>query len=263
MGRATALALARAGVDVAIGSLVRSQREERVLPGQNAHTPDDHELETTREAIASTGVAALAQPLDIADDDSVQSIVDATLDAFGKIDILINAGGTSARRLMTEPQDDLWYRLIDVNLNGAYRTIRRCMPGMLERRWGRIVNFSSTAGLVGFERHAAYCASKTGLLGLTRCVALEGARHGVTCNAICPGWVETDSARSAAVQEMAIAGITDMSIEEYFAQAARKFVPQNRMIRPEEPAALVAYLCRDEALGITGETLRMSAGSHW
>ena len=127
--------------------------------------------------------------LDVCADSSVQACFDAIVERFGKIDILINAAGSSARKLMLDHPDDIWQRIIDTNLNGPYRTIRRCFPGMVERRWGRIVNFASTAANIGYVRHDAYCASKAGLLGLTRCVALEGAPFGVSCNAINPGWV--------------------------------------------------------------------------
>ena len=263
MGRATALALARHGADVAIGSLVRSQREQVVLPGQNAHTPDDAMLEETRAAIAGEGVAALAMALDVATDDSVRAFFEAAVGAFGKVDILINAAGSSARQLMVEHDDALWQRMLEVNLNGPYRTSKLALPGMIERGWGRIVDFSSTAGQVGFERHSAYCASKHAVLGLTRFVALEGAPHGVTCNAICPGWTATDSARSAVIQEMVIAGIQGMAIEDYWAEQTRRHVPQNRMMDPSEPGGYAVWLCLDEARGITGEVLRIAAGSSW
>ena len=263
MGRATAVALAAMGANVAVGSLMRSQREAAVLEDQNAHTPDDEKLEDTKRAIEACGVQALAMALDVGSDTSVRAFYGAAVEAFGKVDILINAAGSSARKLMIDHPDELWHRMIDVNLNGPYRTTKLALPGMVQSGWGRIVNFSSTAGQVGFERHSAYCASKAGLLGLTRCVALEGAPHGVTCNAICPGSVATDSARSAAVQEMEIAGIKGMSVEAYWTEMTAKSVPQNRMIDPSEPGALAAYLCRDEARGITGEALRISAGSSW
>jgi NAD(P)-dependent dehydrogenase (short-subunit alcohol dehydrogenase family) len=260
MGRATALRLASAGADVAIGSLVQSQRDV-VIEDQNVHTPADERLAEACRAIEARGVAALALPLDVCSNASVQESYDAVLARFGKVDILINAAGSSARKLIVDHPDAIWHRLIDTNLNGPYRTIKRCFPGMVERRWGRIVNFASTAANVGYVRHSAYCASKSGLLGLTRCVALEGAPHGVSCNALNPGWVATDSNYSACQQEIAIAGL-DISVEEFRARVAEG-LPQKRFLDPDEVAALAVFLCRDEAFGINSADITIAMGSLW
>ena len=260
MGRATALGLARAGADVAIGSLVSSQRTT-VLADQNCHTPDDESLARTKSEIEANGVRGLALALDVCSDESVDRSHRAILDAFGKIDILINAAGSSARKHMAGHPDEIWQRMLDVNLTGPYRTIKRCLPGMIERNWGRIVNFASTAANVGYPMHGAYCASKSGLLGLTRCVALEGAPYGVTCNAINPGFVDTDSNYSASRMEIEIAGL-DISVEEYRAQIAAT-LPQKRFLSPDEVAGLALFLCRDDALGIEGQDITMAMGSQW
>jgi NAD(P)-dependent dehydrogenase (short-subunit alcohol dehydrogenase family) len=151
--------------------------------------------------------------------------------------------------------------MLDVNLTGPYRTIKRCLPGMIERKWGRIVNFASTAANIGYPMHGAYCASKSGLLGLTRCVALEGAPHGVTCNALNPGFVDTDSNLSASRMEIEIAGL-EVSVEEYRAQVAQS-LPQKRYLKPEEVGALAVFLCRPEALGIEGQDITIAMGSQW
>ncbi|MBA3519604.1 MAG: SDR family oxidoreductase [Rhizobiales bacterium] len=260
MGRATALALAAAGADVAIGSLVQSQRAV-ALRDQNVHTPADEALEGTKAAVEAQGVRCIASPLDVCSDCSVEQSFRAVMGGFDKIDILINAAGSSARKLIADHPDDIWRRIIDTNLNGPYRTIKRCFPGMVERRWGRIVNFASTAANVGYARHSAYCSSKAGLLGLTRCVALEGAPHGVSCNAINPGYVATGSNYSASEQEIEIAGL-DVSVEEYRARIARD-LPQKRFLNPEEVGALAAYLCRDEAFAINSEDITIAMGSQW
>jgi 3-hydroxybutyrate dehydrogenase len=260
MGRATAVALAAAGADVAIGSLVASQRGA-VLKDQNCHTPDDALLNATKAEIESHGVRALALPLDVCSNESVAASFRAITKAFGKVDILMNVAGTSTRKYMVDHPDELWLRMIDTNLTGPYRTIKLCLPGMIERRFGRIVNFASTAANVGYPMHSAYCASKSGLLGLTRCVALEGAPYGVTCNAINPGFVDTDSNYSASKQEIEIAGL-DVTVEEYRAKIADS-LPQKRYLQPSEVAALAIFLCRDEALGIEGEDITIAMGSHW
>lgn len=260
MGRATALRLAQAGADIAIGSLVQSQRAV-ALHDQNVHTPPDEALTTTKAEIEALGVGCVALPLDVCSDQSVEHSFRLVVDTFGKIDILINAAGSSARKLIADHPDDMWRRIVDTNLNGPYRTIKRCFPGMVERRWGRIINFASTAAKVGYPRHSAYCASKAGLLGLTRCVALEGAPHGVSCNAINPGYVATGSNYSASEQEIAIAGL-NISVEEYREQIAAA-LPQKRFLSPDEVGALAAFLCRDEAFAINAEDITIAMGSLW
>jgi len=125
----------------------------------------------------------------------------------------------------------------------------------------RIINIASTAANVGYVRHSAYCAAKAGLLGLTRCVALEGAAHNVSCNAVNPGWVATDSNYSACEQEIAIAGL-DITVEDYRRRVAED-LPQKRFLDPDEVAALIGFLCRDEAFGITAEAITIAMGSHW
>jgi 3-hydroxybutyrate dehydrogenase len=260
MGRATAIGLAKAGADVAIGSLVSSQRGA-VLADQNCHTPSDEALASTKAEIESHGVRALAMGLDVCSNDSVDASHRAILEAFGKIDVLINAAGSSVRKYMADHPDDLWQRMLDVNLSGPYRTIKRCLPGMIERRWGRIVNFASTAANIGYPMHGAYCASKSGLLGLTRCVALEGAPYGITCNALNPGFVATDSNYSACRMEIEIAGL-NLSVEEYQAKVAES-LPQKRFLKPEEVGALAVFLCRPEALGIEGQDITIAMGSQW
>jgi NAD(P)-dependent dehydrogenase (short-subunit alcohol dehydrogenase family) len=260
MGKATALRLAQAGVNVAIGSLVLSQRHV-ALTDQNVHTPADATLEHARKEIEAYGVRCIAMPLDVCDDSSVDEFHKRITDALGPVDILINAAGSSARKLITDHPDALWQRMLDVNLHGSYRTIRRCFPSMVERRWGRIVNFASTAANIGYVRHAAYCAAKSALLGLTRCVALEGASVGVSCNAINPGWVATDSNYSACEQEIEIAGL-NLTVDEYRSRVAQG-LPQKRFLQPDEVAALAVFLCGEESFGINAEAINIAMGSSW
>ena len=193
-------------------------------------------------------------------EDSVQAFYDATIEAFGHVDILVNAAGITAEQTILGHSDALWLKVIDVNLNGAYRTIKLCLPGMIERGWGRIINIASTAASVGAPTSGAYCASKAGVVGLTRCVALEGAAHGVTCNAISPTWVETDFGRGW------MTGIAEdqegRKGEDYIADA-KAANPQKRLIQPSEIGALALHLCRDEARGLTMQDLTVSGGSLW
>jgi len=258
MGRAMALAFASAGADVAIGSLLSEAGGG--VDGEVAYLPGGEELESTRAEIVALGVRAFAQGLDVTADDSVEGFYAALRAALGEVDILANAAGITAEQTLCGHPDGLWERVIDVNLHGSYRTIRRCLPGMIERGWGRVINIASTAASVGAATSAAYCASKAGVVGLTRCVALEGAAHGVTCNAISPGWVET---RFGNHWMHHIAEVQEQRAGEAYVEEARAANPQQRLIQPGEIGALACYLCRDEAVGMTMQDLVVSGGSLW
>ena len=188
-GREIALALASRGCNVAIGS--RLAGEGRALRSVFTNLPSQEDLDTVCGEIEAHGVRAIGADHDLRANDSCESLYQCARRAFGQVDILINAAGIYFVHPVSGHADEDWHRVIDVNLNGAYRMTKLALPSMIEAGWGRIVNISSTAANVGGADNSAYCASKAGLLGLTRCVALEGAPHGVTCNAINPGWVDT------------------------------------------------------------------------
>lgn len=258
MGRAIALALADAGADVAVGSLPAGSS----LPeAAYAARPEPSAFSEVRQALEAKGVRCLAAALDVREDRSVEDFHRAAVAALGPIDILVNAAGVSAQQAMVDHDDRTWTSVIDINLNGAYRTIKRCFPGMAEKGWGRIINIASTAAVVGYPRHSAYCAAKAALLGLTRCVALEGAASGISANAINPGSVGTEMMRLGSLRRIAQGG-QGTTVEENFAVIAGA-MPQKRLIPAEEVAALALHLCRDEAFGITGEALTIAGGALW
>jgi NAD(P)-dependent dehydrogenase (short-subunit alcohol dehydrogenase family) len=151
--------------------------------------------------------------------------------------------------------------LIDINLNGSYRTIKRCLPEMIDRGWGRIIIIGSTAASVGYPGHAAYCAAKSGLLGLMRCAALEGAPHGVTCNVISPATVRTGMSASSFRRKAALANGA-VSEDELRTKALANY-PQRRFLEAEEIAAAALFLCTAEARGITMENITISGGAPW
>ncbi len=241
MGLAIAVELAKQGIGVAVGA--RRGGDERMVA-------------VAREAI---GGDCLVGALDVRSNNSVEAFVDQVQESLGMPDILVNAAGITLHQTIEGHTEQDWIDTIDINLNGPFRMIRACLPQMKSRGWGRVVNIASTAAHTAAATHAAYCASKTGLIGLTRAVALEGAPHGVTCVAISPGWVETDMLRESAsilaqksgrsqAEEIAIMGSSN---------------PQNRLIQPEEIAALVAFCCSDAAAGLTMEDIQVNAGALW
>lgn len=257
-GLAIAHALAREGANVAVGSYVNEMAGRR---GDAAAYPDPAEIAEVRSALEVHGGKVFAAHLDVRDTVVIDDFVGAADKYCGPADILVNAAGTTAEHPVSGHSDELWLKIIDTNLNGAFRVTRRLLPGMIERGFGRIINIGSTAASVGWKENPAYCASKSGLLGLTRCVALEGAPHGVTCVMISPTWVETELMRRNVEQIVAREG-KGRTLEDAMADIATQN-PQLRIIQPEEVAALAAFLCREEAKGITMENIQITGGSLW
>jgi 3-hydroxybutyrate dehydrogenase len=257
-GLEIARALAQAGAHVAVGSYVNEMSGRK---GDAAAYPDPAEIASVRAMLQAFGTKVFAGHLDVRDAEVIDAFLVATEKECGPADILVNAAGTTAEQPVSGHSDELWLKIIDTNLNGAFRMIRKLLPGMMARQWGRIINIGSTAASVGWKDNPAYCASKSGLLGLTRCVALEGAPHGVTCVMISPTWVETELMRRNVAQLIEREG-KGRSLEDAMEDIARQN-PQHRMIQPQEIAALAAFLCSDAAKGITAENIQITGGALW
>jgi NAD(P)-dependent dehydrogenase (short-subunit alcohol dehydrogenase family) len=181
--------------------------------------------------------------------------------AFGKIPggaahILVNNAGQAATAPLGRTSDELWRRMLAVNLTGTFLCARAALPRMLAARWGRIVNISSTAGQRGYAYVSAYAAAKHGVIGLTRSLALEVASRGITVNAVCPGYTETDLLRESVNNVVAKTG---RGAEEARAEFARHN-PQGRIIQPEEVASTVGWLCSSGASAINGQSISVSGG---
>jgi NAD(P)-dependent dehydrogenase (short-subunit alcohol dehydrogenase family) len=241
MGLAIAQELSRQGIIVAIG----------------ARRADDPEhCAEAREAIGKQGVIA---HLDCQQTSSVNKFIDIVKREIGSPDILVNAAGITHHHSICDHSDEDWDAVINTNLSGPFRMIRSCLPEMKKRSWGRIVNIASTAARVADGTHGAYCASKAGLVGLTKAVAVEGAPFGITCLSISPGWVETDMLRKSA---LTIASRSGRSQAEEIAIMATSS-PQNRLVQPQEIAALAAFCCSEAAKGLTMEDIQLSGGALW
>jgi NAD(P)-dependent dehydrogenase (short-subunit alcohol dehydrogenase family) len=179
-------------------------------------------------------------------------------ETFGRgPDILVNNAGIAESAPLTKTTDDLWHRHLAINLNGTFYCSRAVLPQMVERGWGRIINIASIAGKTGAPYIAAYSASKHGVLGLTRSVALEVATKGITVNAICPGYVDT---------EMTTRGIENITSKtaltsEQALESIKKMSPQNRIIDQDEVAALALLLASEEGRGINGQAINVDGGS--
>jgi NAD(P)-dependent dehydrogenase (short-subunit alcohol dehydrogenase family) len=260
MGAAIALSLAKSGVDIAVSSLA-TDHPRSVESNQNAYRPSPGEVEGVISSARQYGVTAESYPMDVSNFEEVVAAAGAITSRFGRIDILVNAAGTGARQTIVGHSDELWSNVLATNLSGPFYTIRCCLPGMVQRGWGRIVNIASTAARYGNIRQSAYCASKSGLLGLTRCVALEGARHGVTCNSVSPGFVPTSN-NALALTHLAQITSENRSVDEIRADIAKTY-PMGRLVDVEEIAATVAFLCSGAASAVTAENITVSGGATW
>jgi NAD(P)-dependent dehydrogenase (short-subunit alcohol dehydrogenase family) len=257
-GLAIAEALASEGANVAVGSFVRDAAGRQ---GDAAAYPDPEEIIAVRKRLLAFGTTVHAGHLDVRDSNVIDQFMAAAEATCGPADILVNAAGTTAEQPICGHSDELWLKIIDTNLTGAFRMTRKLLPGMIDRKWGRIINIGSTAATVGWKDNPAYCASKSGLLGLTRCVALEGAPHRVTCTMISPTWVETELMRNNVRQLVEREG-KGRTLEDAMADIASQN-PQNRIIQPGEIAALAAFLCGEGAKGITMENIQITGGALW
>jgi NAD(P)-dependent dehydrogenase (short-subunit alcohol dehydrogenase family) len=216
---------------------------------------DANRLAAQIEALGGESKAQ-AVPVDVTDEGSVQAAFDAVRARFGRIDILVNNAGQAESAPLAKTDLALFQKLVAVNLTGTFLCMRAVMAEMTKRGSGRIVNVASTAGLIGYAYVSAYCAAKHGVVGLTRSAALEAAKSGVTVNAVCPGYTETDIVKDAVANIVAKTGKTEA--EARAALVARN--PQGRMIQPEEVAEAVLWLCLPGAASVTGQAISVSGG---
>ena len=247
IGLATAHQLARYGATVAIGSRINNR--------------DPNEISKLHETLSVYGQTVVIAQLDVCDTESVDAYISQIQAQVGSVDILVNSAGVTAEQGVIGHSEQLWHRVIDTNLTGAFRMTRATLPSMVEQGWGRIINIGSTAATVGAKDNPAYCASKSGLLGLTRCVALEGAPHGVSCVMISPTWVETDLMHTD-VEVIATREGRGRSAGELTDEIVAQN-PQNRIIQPNEVAATAVFLCRDEAFGLSMDNIQITGGALW
>jgi 3-oxoacyl-[acyl-carrier protein] reductase len=251
LGRADALALARAGADVAIADIqVESDSGDDAAEygalAQAARAQGMVYTESTAEEIRGMGRRALALKCDVTDRAQVAATVGRVVEELGSVDILINNAGTLDHAAQFPDQSpELWERDLRVNLSGGFNCAQAVWPHMQERGWGRIINMASVAGTLGGFGQASYSTTKAGILGLTRTLAMEGGRHGITCNAIVPGVIGTEAFN------MANPKMNERIVNRTVLKRAGE---------PEEIANAIAFLCSDLASYITGIELNVSGG---
>jgi NAD(P)-dependent dehydrogenase (short-subunit alcohol dehydrogenase family) len=240
------------GIGRAIGSVFSRNGARVVLAARTAQQVEQTAAEIGDETMALPAVC------DVSDVASVRLMFERVSVRFGRgPDILVNNAGIAESSPLVRTDDALWHRHLAINLSGTFFCTRAALPDMLEQGWGRVINIASIAGKTGAPYIAAYAASKHGVLGLTRSIALEVAAKGITVNAICPGYVDTD---------MTTRGIENVTAKtgrsaEQALDAIKKMSPQNRLVTVEEVAAVALLLASEEGRGINGQAINVDGGT--
>jgi NAD(P)-dependent dehydrogenase (short-subunit alcohol dehydrogenase family) len=239
IGRAIALGLAADGAAVAVAA--RTTAEVEAVAGE----------------IEAAGGRAMPVACDVTEWPSVQAMVNAVTAALGAATIVVNNAGTAGSHKFLGHPDELWHRMIAVNLTGTYQVTKAMAPAMLAAQWGRVVNIGSVASLTGARYVAAYTAAKHGVLGLTRALAAEWVQSGITVNLVAPGYVDT------ALTDASVANIVRLTgrSEDEARRILARMSPQGRFVRPEEVAPIVRLLVRDDAGSITGAVIPIDGGA--
>lgn len=253
LGQAIALALGRAGADVALTDILIERQENNpgelgeysILAGHFARQGIVR-TQAGAEEIQSMGSRSCAFKMDVTDLKEVRRVVKTIEAELGTIDILVNnAAVMDNLSPFDEQQPGLWQRDLNVNLTGAYNCSKSVWPGMMKKSWGRMINISSVAGLMGATLQPSYGATKAGLIGLTKSLAIEAGRHGITVNTICPGFIATEAVQL---------------YDERMTERIVKRTALKRMGQPAEVADVVAFLASDAASYITGAVIPVTGG---
>ncbi len=239
------------GIGAAVATALAEEKVRVVVASRTLS-----EVNAVAESIVASGGTAYALECDVANEASVGRLATLARDRLGTIDILVNNAGVALSSAIHQTTLEDWNRLFAVNATGTFLCTRAFVSGMVERGWGRIINIASVAGVTGDRYISAYSASKHAVLGLTRSVAAEVARQGVTVNAICPGYVDTPMTDASVARIQEKTGRTESEALD----AILATTPQRRLIRPSEVAHMVVSLCHEEATSINGEAIILDGG---
>lgn len=238
------------GIGLAIATALAKQGANIMLNGFG-------EIEAAKAQIKAIGVEVDYHGADMSKPDEIEDLIQKTEARFGALDILVNNAGIQYTSNVEDFPADKWESIIAINLSSAFYTSHHALPGMQKRNWGRIINIASVHGLVASTQKAAYVAAKHGIIGLTKVTALENAKTGITCNAICPGWVLTPLVQK---QVDARAEREHISNEEAKNALVSEKQPSGEFVAPEQLAALAVFLCGPDASEVRGAAWNMDGG---
>lgn len=238
------------GIGFAIAQAMLAQGMRVSIAGRSVD-----KLQAAQEKLHEQGMIAYVE-MDVSDAESVEQGFAQAGQHFGVVDILINNAGQASSAPFLKTTEAAWQQMLAVNLTGSFLCSQRALPAMLESGWGRIINVASTAGLKGYAYVAAYCAAKHGVIGLTRALAMEVATKGVTVNAVCPGYTETDIVTTAIANIMQKTGRSEQEARAELASHN----PQQRLIQVEEVADTVLWLCSPTSAAQNGQAIAVAGG---
>ncbi len=242
------------GIGQAVAEAIAAQGANIVLNGFG----DPAEIEALRARIAEqSGVTAVYSPADMSRPDEIRAMIAEAVDQFGALDILVNNAGIQHVAPVDDFPDERWDSIIAINFSSNFHAIKAALPGMRRRGWGRIINIASVHGLVASHGKAGYVAAKHGVIGLTKAVALDTGGSGITCNAICPGWVLTPLVAQQIEARAAEAGTS--WDQEKLALISEK-MPSKERVTADQIGALAVFLCSEAAAQITGVPLPIDGG---
>jgi 3-hydroxybutyrate dehydrogenase len=253
-GKSALVTGSTSGIGAGIAQALAAQGANVMLNGFG----DANEIGALRERLERTyGVKVIYSGADMARPDQIQAMVAEALGAFGAVDILVNNAGIQHVAPVDEFPTEKWDTILAINLTSSFHTIRSALPRMKEKGWGRIVNIASAHGLVASPFKSAYIAAKHGLVGLTKTVALETAGKGITCNAICPGWVLTPLVEKQIDDQ---AKVNLLPRDEVIPKIILERQPSKQFVKIEEVAATAVFLCSAGAASITGASISVDGG---
>ena len=248
MSRHALITGAGTGIGEAISRQLHREGHAVTLVGRRSEP-----LEALSQALGKQSFAVTG---DVTDRGEIESAFKAATAQFGDVEILVNCAGMAPTAPFHRVDFADWQRTMDVNVNGVFHCTQLALESMLENNWGRVVNIASVASLRGFPYVSGYCASKHAVLGMTRALALEVATHGITVNAVCPGYVDTDIVRNAIAGIVSKTGRTEADAMQHFTESN----PQGRLVEVTEVASAVSWLCSEGAASVTGQAIAIDGG---